>query len=383
MSDSEDDDDSFSVVFNSRIREWLISFIAFCALFSIAYILIERWKKRHSFETELKNRFTLLLCALGLTVALAPITLLPLTVVADNLLKQGASKTYYWQWLSPQLLYTLWNNVFIGISVILFIVIPFAYFYQEAEGLGTHRTAWSRAREATIVWVLTSVLFASLLYFARMLMFFLSSNLPDYIPFTYSLITILGSVFVLAFSPQGFTNMTNYGVDMFHGVRTLDNAEHQTALLEFRSLSMKLQALDAEEQDQKRRQQQRIDDEDELDASARRWKRAALREVLVSRIQHTEARLSSMPRYADEYNRVSVTALLRWFTHNVVAVAFCLINMIVPGIVVLRVAVAQILVYFGGEQMFYVNILAETAQEFISTAVFGTSMSAHHILELK
>lgn len=311
------------------------------------------------FRTHSVLRSRLLLCAFGLTVALASVTLLPLTVVADILLRQGAGKTYYWQWLSPRLLYVLWNAVFISVSVTLLVIIPFAYFYQEAEGLGTHRTGWSRAREASIVWILTLILFASLLFFARLLMFHISSMLPDYVPFTYSILTIMGSVFVLAFAPQGFTDMTHFGVDMFHGVGTLDNTEHQTLLLEFRSLSMKLQALEDEASEHNLRYQQRIDDEDELDASARRWKRAALRDVLTTRLKHTEASMRSMPRYADEYNRVSFTAVMRWFTHNVVTAAFGLLNMVVPGIVVLRVAVAQIFVYFGGEQTFCTPLPAD------------------------
>jgi hypothetical protein len=57
----------------------------------------------------------------------------------------------------------LWNKIFWGANLSLFFILPLAYFYYEAEGLGG-KGALARLYEAAVVFALVSSMLAGLVY---------------------------------------------------------------------------------------------------------------------------------------------------------------------------------------------------------------------------
>lgn len=56
------------------------------------------------------------------------------------------------QWLNLSLLHTLWNLIFVLSNLSLFGLMPFAWFFTEAEGfVGSRRGLWSRFKETCVV----------------------------------------------------------------------------------------------------------------------------------------------------------------------------------------------------------------------------------------
>ena len=60
--------------------------------------------------------------------------------------------SYYVKWLNLSLLHTLWNLIFVLSNLSLFGLMPFAWFFTEAEGfVGSRRGLWSRFKETCVV----------------------------------------------------------------------------------------------------------------------------------------------------------------------------------------------------------------------------------------
>lgn len=57
----------------------------------------------------------------------------------------------------------LWNKIFWGANLSLFFILPLAYFYYEAEGLGG-KGALARLYEASVVFALVSSMLAGFVY---------------------------------------------------------------------------------------------------------------------------------------------------------------------------------------------------------------------------
>ena len=89
-------------------------------------------------------------------MSLGAVLLLPMTILSNEILVCYPG-SYYVKWLnvsliqgklymaplcSIDLLFSdvgLWNHVFLGSNACLFILIPFAYFFSEAEGFSGTR----------------------------------------------------------------------------------------------------------------------------------------------------------------------------------------------------------------------------------------------------
>ena len=76
----------------------------------------------------------------------------------------------------------------------MFILIPFAYFYYESEGLGG-RGIIARFYEALIVFVLVLLMVGGLVYLLHLGLY--RQQASEYLLFSYSLISIIGSLLFL------------------------------------------------------------------------------------------------------------------------------------------------------------------------------------------
>jgi hypothetical protein len=153
------------------------------------------------------RRGRLVLCGVGLTVAFGAMVLVPFTILGHEAMASYGD-SWYVKWISyslilgtfplppppPSPLSTwlmtthsrsrvccdthgavyvcvcvcvcvagLWNKIFWGANLSLFFILPLAYFYYEAEGLGG-KGALARLYEAAVVFALVSSMLAGLVY---------------------------------------------------------------------------------------------------------------------------------------------------------------------------------------------------------------------------
>jgi len=146
------------------------------------------------------------LFSVSFTISMAAMLLIPITFISHEILL-AYPNNYYVKWLDRGLIFDLWNCIFLGANLSLFVLIPFGYFYHEAEGLGGFRGVLAKLYEATIVFGLVSIMIVGFMYVAHQIL----SRESQYLPFSYSLISTLGSVAVLVSIPLGFTTLTKIG----------------------------------------------------------------------------------------------------------------------------------------------------------------------------
>ncbi|CAJ0629929.1 10550_t:CDS:2 [Entrophospora sp. SA101] len=108
------------------------------------------------------------MCAAGLAMAFAGFLLLPFTMIATALLHDEIhSENYYLSWLDSNLLVTLWNYTFMGCNFALFVLLPFAFFYNETDQL---KTFWVKAQETATIMLLVGVLMYIFIYMSRLIL---------------------------------------------------------------------------------------------------------------------------------------------------------------------------------------------------------------------
>jgi hypothetical protein len=236
-------EDIYSSEFYYTLKNWVVSLVFFSVLFGLSYSGLFYFK-RNKIGNDKKgqsNHITLFLCAVGLTIAISIPILLPVTIVSDALLRANPQSAWL-HWFHSNLIFGLWNYLFLATSGCLFVILPFAYFWQEAEGVGTGRGLLPRVYEATLVLFLFIALIVGLMSVAHNFIYFLPDDIFAYLPFAYSLITLVGSGIVMVCMPRGFTTLTKEGFEMFRPLRILFNAdtERLLLLLEKESLELKL-----------------------------------------------------------------------------------------------------------------------------------------------
>ncbi|CAJ0846253.1 17509_t:CDS:10 [Entrophospora sp. SA101] len=110
----------------------------------------------------------IIMCAAGLAMAFAGFLLLPFTMIATALLNDEIhSENYYLSWLDSNLLVTLWNYTFMGCNFALFVLLPFAFFYNETDQL---KTFWVKAQETATIMLLVGVLMYIFIYMSRLIL---------------------------------------------------------------------------------------------------------------------------------------------------------------------------------------------------------------------
>eukprot|EP01111_Echinosteliopsis_oligospora_P011043 TRINITY_DN3543_c0_g1_i2.p1 TRINITY_DN3543_c0_g1~~TRINITY_DN3543_c0_g1_i2.p1 ORF type:complete len:469 (-),score=89.61 TRINITY_DN3543_c0_g1_i2:316-1722(-) len=181
--------------------------------------------------------FSVALCAVCLSIALGAILLVPITIVSNEILLTYPNN-YYTQWLSRQLIFALWNKIYWATLAAVLVVLPFSYFYYEAEGiyLGSRKGILPRVYEALIVLCLVLIIFAAFVYILRKIV--LENKAVAYLPFSYSIISASGSILVIISTPRGFTMLMSYGMRL-----RLLAATRSTALDKKYSLELEEQFL--------------------------------------------------------------------------------------------------------------------------------------------
>lgn len=237
--------------FNSVLSNWIVGVTFFLLLYSFSHIIMKYFKKPNGeAEGETDSSLTIFLFTLSLSISLASIMLLPITIISHEILIHYPNN-YYIQWLNRDLIFALWNSIFLGANMSMLVVIPFAYFYHEAEGLG-RRGFLGRLYEATIVFILVSVIFGGFIVLLHSILSNGTHEKTDYLAFSYSLISTIGSILVLVSIPVGFTTLTTFGFNLKQAFTTTQklSTQRKTINLDIQSLKFKLESNVLSDQEQ-------------------------------------------------------------------------------------------------------------------------------------
>lgn len=110
--------------------------------------------------------FRTALCVISLAFAIGAVNLVPFSLTARYVERYHADDVYV-SWLAmPDLRQTLWSTTYWGCAASLFMLLPFAYFYYEADGLSIsgRKSVLSRIWETMVVLILLSPLLGLLMY---------------------------------------------------------------------------------------------------------------------------------------------------------------------------------------------------------------------------
>lgn len=137
--------------------------------------------------------------------------------------------------------------MFWATNVSMFALLPLAYFYHEAAGFGTRwKSALWRMNEAVLLWLIFSAISGGFVYLARSL-YTTSQSSPDYSPFAYSLMSLIGSFFILWYTPGGIVVMGRASTNLFRTYKVLVTSSRQELLLEQDALKFKLFKLEKQQ----------------------------------------------------------------------------------------------------------------------------------------
>eukprot|EP00116_Pleurobrachia_bachei_P003271 sb/3463533/ len=101
-------------------------------------------------------RITIYLCSFTLSVSLAASLLLPSSILSCEIVRHYPN-SYYIKWINGKLIQDLWNGVFLCSNLSLFLLLPFSYFFLEAEGFTGTRGIVARLKETFAVLALLSL----------------------------------------------------------------------------------------------------------------------------------------------------------------------------------------------------------------------------------
>lgn len=207
--------------FHDVVRELLVCALIYFLLYAIAYCVI-RYLRRNTevddyaldYEDAIADRVALWLCTFTLATAFGAILLLPMSIVAVEIIR-ALPHSFYWKWLNSSLLYGLWNSVFLFSNLSLFVFLPFAHLFTESIGLpGSKRGIKSRLLETGLLLFLMTFCVIGMSFVASAIFdadnaqsqSFL--NIRNYhLPFLYSCISFIGVLFLLICTPLGFAGI--------------------------------------------------------------------------------------------------------------------------------------------------------------------------------
>ncbi|XP_018612379.1 limb region 1 protein homolog [Scleropages formosus] len=203
--------------FHSQVREYIICFLLFAALYIVSYCIITRYKRKtddHEDEDAIVNRISLYLCTFTLAVSAGAVLLLPFSIVSNEILL-SFPKNYYIQWLNGSLIHGLWNLVSLFSNLCLFVLMPFAYFFLESEGFaGSKKGIKARILETFVMLFLLALLILGMVWVASALIDNDAASMESlydlwefYLPYLYSCISLMGGLLLLMCTPVGLSRM--------------------------------------------------------------------------------------------------------------------------------------------------------------------------------
>lgn len=195
--------------FHVYMRDWVIAITFSTTLYIISHFIIRAFAKRRD-DSE-RVYLSMFLCTVCLAISLAAMLLLPITIISNEII-YNYPNYYYTQWLHRELIFALWNKIFWSANIALFIILPFSHFFYEAEGLGGHGQL-ARIYEALAVLVLVVMMFGGFVFLLSGLL--VDDEKVGYLPFSYSIISYVGALFVLLSTPRGFTTLTTFGMRLY------------------------------------------------------------------------------------------------------------------------------------------------------------------------
>ncbi|RMX41752.1 hypothetical protein pdam_00005592 [Pocillopora damicornis] len=223
-------------IFYDTVREYVISLLVFIILYGISHAILSTYKRRRDEldsddEDAFVYRISFWLCTFTLTVSLGAVLLLPMSIFSNEIMIMYPN-SYYIKWLNGSLIHGMWNQIFLGSYMSLFVAIPFAYFFMESEGFaGSRKGIMARVYETSVVLILLAILVTSIVWVGLALIDRGRTTdeeawVPG-LPFIYSCISLLGALMLLRYS-NGMT-MHN-GID--HNPNKLKQLEVQRLELE-------------------------------------------------------------------------------------------------------------------------------------------------------
>ncbi|KAH8877869.1 Protein LMBR1L [Schistosoma japonicum] len=188
--------------FYDEIRGLVVVFLLFTILFFIAHITLQYFLSKTGYELKacraerLAYQLVLGICTFTLTIGLTSYSLLPFTIITNEILIIFP-QSYYVQWLNRELIQDLILLINIGCKI-SYLTIPFSYFLLNSQGfLHESHSFTSRLADSVIMvlffyilcfgasWSLTSFVSALNYYFLSPISSFSASLLQTSTTFTY------------------------------------------------------------------------------------------------------------------------------------------------------------------------------------------------------
>ncbi len=219
--DYVDDVDIREQIFHNAVREYIIWLLLFILLYVSSYATICAYRRRGEREEwsadqedAVVYRISLWICTFTLAVSGGAVLLLPMSVMANEVLLLYPN-SYYLQWVNSSLIHGLWTQIFLCSNLSLFILIPFAYLLTESEGFsGSKRGIMPRVYETFTVLMLFFILLCGLAWIASALLdnyhesrLYLFDVWNFHLPYLYSCVSFLGIISLLVCTPLGFARL--------------------------------------------------------------------------------------------------------------------------------------------------------------------------------
>ncbi|CAM5124136.1 unnamed protein product [Natator depressus] len=244
-------------LFHERVRECLICTLLFASLYILSHFVITCFKKHTDFATveddedAAVDRIALSLCTFTLAVSLGALLLVPFSILANEVLLLFPHNDYI-QWLNGSLIHGLWNLVFLFSNLSLVFLMPFAYFFTEAEGFaGSKKGILARVYETFVELLLLTLLVLGMVWVASAIVdedTGSRESLYDlweyYLPYLYSCISLFGGLLLLLCTPVGLSRMFTVTGKLLVKPRLLEDLDEQLNCTRFEeaALSHKISA---------------------------------------------------------------------------------------------------------------------------------------------
>uniref|UniRef100_A0A8C8JRB6 Limb development membrane protein 1 n=1 Tax=Oncorhynchus tshawytscha TaxID=74940 RepID=A0A8C8JRB6_ONCTS len=177
--------------FHSQVREYIICFLLFAALYIVSYCIITRYKRKtddQEDEDAIVNRISLYLCTFTLAMSGGAVLLLPFSIISNEILL-SFPKNYYIQWLNGSLIHGQGTSI---------------------PGGGIK----SRVLETFVMLFLLGLLILGIVWVASALIDNDAASMESlydlwefYLPYLYSCISLMGGLLLLMCTPVGLSRM--------------------------------------------------------------------------------------------------------------------------------------------------------------------------------